>query len=156
MTIYRLYAPGDFEPLYAIEEICFQPPLRFSRAYMRSLIAAPNAATWIAESDGRMAGFAIVEWTESADNILAYIQTIEITPDQRGQGIGRELLQHAEDSALAAGAASIWLHVDAENRTAIGLYQSHGYLCSGREEGYYGRGRAALIYEKALGKSAAR
>lgn len=150
--LYRLYAADDFDPLYAIEELCFQPPLRFSRRYMRSLVTAPNAATWIAEVDSRMTGFAIVEWTESA----AYIQTIEVLPERRGQGVGRELLRHVEESAVDAGASSIWLHVDAENRAAIGLYQSHGYLCKDREEGYYGRDRAALIFEKALGKGPAR
>ena len=29
---YRLFEPDDFDELYAIEEMCFQPPLRFSRA----------------------------------------------------------------------------------------------------------------------------
>lgn len=154
--LYRPYAANDFDPLYAIEEVCFEPPLRFSRRYMRSLVTAANAATWIAEEDGRMAGFAIVEWTESLEALLAYVQTIEIAPEQRGRGAGHELLRRVEDSALAAGAASIWLHVDEENRAAIALYQSHGYLCKDREEGYYGRGRAALIFEKALGKGPAR
>ena len=58
---YRLYVPEDFVSLYSIEEVCFQPPHRFSRAYMRQLIRQPNAATWIAEEDGRIHGFGLVE-----------------------------------------------------------------------------------------------
>jgi len=146
--LYRLYEPADFERLYALEKVCFQPPLRFSRGYMHSLIDAADSATWIAEDDGAMAGFSIVEWTRDAARTIAYIQTIEVAPDQRGRGVGAELLHRMEQSAVAAGAASIWLHVDAENRPAIGLYQSRGYLCEGRREGYYGRGTSALIYEK--------
>ena len=42
----------------------------------------------------------------------------------RGRGIGGELLGRAEDSARAAGAHSIWLHVDAENSAAIRLYEA--------------------------------
>ena len=40
--LYRLYQPGDFAALYAVEELCFEPPFRFSRAYMRQLIAKPQ------------------------------------------------------------------------------------------------------------------
>jgi ribosomal protein S18 acetylase RimI-like enzyme len=147
---YRHYAPADFEQLYAIEEICFQPPLRFSRRYMRGLLGSEKSSTWIAEEDGRMAGFAVVDWTREAGGAVAYIQTIEVTPEWRGQGVGGELLRRAEGSARLAGAGEIWLHVDAENRAAIGLYQANGYFCEGKQDGYYGRGRAALIFKKEL------
>jgi ribosomal protein S18 acetylase RimI-like enzyme len=149
-VIYRPYADGDFGPLYAIEETCFQPPLRFSRAYMRQLVNARNAATWIAEEDGHLAGFAIVDWTQEIGGVVAYIQTIEVAPGQRGRGVGGELLRQAEGSARAAKAALIWLHVDAENRAAISLYEANGYHCERRQANYYGRGRSALVYAKAL------
>ena len=147
---YRLYTLDDFISLYAIEELCFQPPHRFSRVYMRQLVSSANAATWIAEEDGRIAGFAIVEWAQESGQSEAYIQTIEVAPDHRGRGAGRELMRRVEDSAHSAGAQTIWLHVDAENQSAIHLYQKSGYLCEGRQDGYYGRGRAALIYAKSL------
>jgi [ribosomal protein S18]-alanine N-acetyltransferase len=147
---YRPYTAEDFAQLYAIEEVCFQPPHRFNRSYMRQLVESAEAATWIAEEAGQLAGFAIVEWSRESGRLFAYIQTIEVLPDQRGQGVGAELLRRLEASAVAAGAQTIWLHVDAENRAAIRLYQAHGYLCEGREENYYGRGRPALIYAKGL------
>jgi ribosomal protein S18 acetylase RimI-like enzyme len=148
---YRLYIPGDFPALYAIEEVCFQPPYRFGRRYMRQLVESADGATWIAEEDGRLAGFAIVEWTRQPGGTVAYIQTIEVAPERRGRGVGGQLLRRMEDSAREAGAQAIWLHVDAENAGAIRLYRTHGYLCEGREEHYYARGRAALIYAKPLG-----
>jgi ribosomal protein S18 acetylase RimI-like enzyme len=40
--------------------------------------------------------------------------------------------------------------VDAENAGAIRVYERSGYRLIGKEEDYYGRGRAALIYEKRL------
>jgi ribosomal protein S18 acetylase RimI-like enzyme len=147
---YRLYSRGDFAQLYAIEETCFAPPLRFSRQYMRQLVNARNAATWIAEEDGRLAGFAIVDWTQEIGGVAAYIQTIEVAPGQRGRGVGGELLRKAEGSARAAKAVLIWLHVDAENRAAISLYEASGYRCERRQANYYGRGRNALVYAKAL------
>ena len=149
--LYRLYKPEDFTALYAIEELCFQPPFSFSRRYMRQLVSSPHAATWIAEDDGHMAGFAIVQWAEQAGRVIAYIQTIEVAPEQLRQGIGAELLHRIEGSARAAGAQAIWLHVDATNAGAIRLYEANGYRCEGREENYFARDRAALIYAKPLG-----
>jgi ribosomal-protein-alanine N-acetyltransferase len=149
-VLYRLYATEDFASLYAIEEVCFQPPQRFSRAYMRQLVRQPDAATWIAEQAGRVCGFGLVEWTREAGETVAYIQTLEVLPEVRGQGVGRELLQRMENSVRAAGAAAIWLHADADNAIAIRVYQRHGFQLSGREEDYYGRGKAALIYAKPL------
>jgi len=150
LVLYRPYTPDDFAQLYAIEEICFEPLDRFSRAYMRRLVSSQAAATWVAEDSGRLVGFAIVDWRMDSGELLAYIQTIEIAPEGRRRGTGAELLRRIEDSAHHAGARNIWLHVDAENRPAISLYQSHGYLCQGRDENYYGRGRAGLIYAKRL------
>jgi ribosomal protein S18 acetylase RimI-like enzyme len=147
---YRLYNPEDFAALYAIEEACFHPPHRFSRVYMRQLIQQPNAATWIAEDGQRMCGFALVEWTHEPAGVVAYIQTLEVVPEERGQGVGGELLRHIDGSARSAGASAIWLHVDEENTAAIRVYEEQGYVCKGREEDYYGRGRAALIYAKEL------
>lgn len=148
--LYRPYTPEDFAALYAIEELCFQPPFRFGRGQMRTLVNSPHAATWIAEQNGKMGGFAIVEWVSGAGEMIAYIQTIEVAPDWRGRGVGGELLARIEGSAREAGADSIMLHVDAENSSAIRLYEAHGYQLEGREERYYPRGRAALIYGKPL------
>lgn len=150
---YRLYRSEDFTALYAIEELCFVPPFRFNRAYMRQLVASPHAATWIAEEDGQMAGFAIVEWNREPTGVEAYVQTIEVAPGQRRRGIGAELLRRAEDSARQAGAQLIWLHVHEQNASAQRLYDAHGYRRAGREEHYYARGQAALVAIKPLATS---
>lgn len=154
--LYRPYTPADFDALYALEEACFEPPFRFSRRYMRQLVQRANAATWVAEEGGRMAGFAIVEWTRCKGEITAYIQTIEVAPDARGHGVGHALLCRIEDSARAAGAQLIWLHVEAANGDAIRLYEADGYSCEGRVENYYPLGRAGLVYAKTLDSGKAR
>jgi ribosomal protein S18 acetylase RimI-like enzyme len=167
-VLYRPYTPQDFDVLYALEELCFEPPFRFSRRTMRLLIQSSNTATWIAEEDGHMAGFAIVEWTrpksrapsdglsspESKNDVTAYIETIEVAPEARGWGVGGELLGHIEGSALAASARLIWLHVEADNSRATRLYEAHGYICKGMRENYYPQGRAALVYVKPLDSAA--
>ncbi len=150
---FRIYQDGDFARLYAIEEVCFQPPLRFGRGMMRQLVDSAVSATWIAEEAGAMLGFAIVKWTVEPDQVTAYIPTIEVLPEQQRRGVGRELLRRLEESAVAAGAGLIWLHVDVENNAAIRLYRAAGYRPSGRQEHYYGRHRTAEVYLKELGGS---
>jgi ribosomal protein S18 acetylase RimI-like enzyme len=145
---YRMYRPEDFNALYAVEEVCFAPPFRFGRAAMRRIVEEPKTATWIAADEGGMAGFAVVEWFPTRGGTNAYIQTIEVMPERRGHGVGAELLDRVEQSAREAGARAIGLHVDAENASAIRLYERLGYACEGRREGYYPQGRAALIYVK--------
>ena len=149
--LYRLFQPADFDQLYEIEEVCFQPPLRFSRAFMRKLTSSPRHATWIAEEEGRLAGFAMIDLKASTDPSAAYIQTLEVRPALRKQGVGSDLLRRLETSAAEAGARSISLHVDTENKGAIRLYEAHNYMRQGREEHYYARRRAALVYAKPLG-----
>jgi ribosomal protein S18 acetylase RimI-like enzyme len=147
---YRLFEPEDFDDLYAIEEICFEPPQRFTRRYMRHLVQLPNAATWVGVESFCLAGFAIVEWSSQDTGVSAYITTIEVLPERRALGIGSELLRRVEGSAHAEGAVEIRLHVDVENASAIRLYEAHGYRNVGRAEHYYARGRAAKIYTKQL------
>lgn len=151
---YRLYRPRDFAVLYAIEETCFAPPLRFPRHYMRQLVESTRTATWIAEEESALSGFAIVEWLKDGAAPVAYIETLEVAPEFRRQGIGAELLRRLEDSARAAGAQIVWLHVDADNAAAIRLYEAHGYHYQSREEHYYARQRPALVYAKPLSEPA--
>ena len=143
---YRLYRPADFSQIYALEESCFRTPDRFGRGYMRSLIAHPASATWIAEDAGVMAGFAIAHWSGEPPRRTAYIQTIEVDATFRRRGIAHKLLQLIEQSALDAGASLIWLHVDAANAPAIALYSAAGYVQQGSEDNYYGPGRPAKLY----------
>jgi ribosomal-protein-alanine N-acetyltransferase len=152
---YRAFKPEDFDSLYAIEEICFHPPLRFSRRYMRRLVDSRNGTTWIAEENGMVAGFAVADWTLGSSGSIAYLQTIEVVPEQRGRGVASELLKRTESSARDAGATNLWLHVDATNANAIRLYERRGYAVYGGEDHYYGPGRGALIYSKEIaGKDA--
>ena len=57
----------------------------------------------------------------------AHLEAIVVSPECRGQGHGARLLQHAEDKVRSLGAASLTLHVFANNLRARGLYDKSGY-----------------------------
>jgi [ribosomal protein S18]-alanine N-acetyltransferase len=147
---YRYYRPDDFTALYAIEELCFEPPLRFGRRSMRQLVDSPANTTWIALEGNVMAGFGIVEPVETPRELRAYIPTLEVAPTMRRRGVGRDLLRRLERSAARINAGSIWLHVDTANAAAIRLYELQGYLLAGRAPGFYSKDHDAFLYGKPL------
>ncbi len=136
--------------MYAIEEACFEPAVRFSRGLMRSLSLDPDCRTWMGMLDGIRVGFAVVGLRGESDPTAAYIWTIEVLPAFRRRGVARELLKGVESSAVQAGCASIELHVSERNSDALALYEGAGYVRAGIQRQYYGRREDAFLYRKSL------
>jgi ribosomal protein S18 acetylase RimI-like enzyme len=136
--------------LYAIEEACFDPAVRFSRALMRSLAYDPDCRTWLGIVDDVRVGFAIVGLRGEQASGSAYIWTIEVLPAFRLMGVARELLMRVEESAREAGCAAIELHVSERNAAGLALYEAAEYVRTGVDAEYYGRREDAFRYRKAL------
>lgn len=70
------------------------------------------------------------------------IRAMATMPEVRGQGVGSNLLEHAESYAFAVGADYIW----ANSRTsALGFYQNLGFVRHGQEFHIEGIGPHFLI-----------
>jgi ribosomal-protein-alanine N-acetyltransferase len=146
----RLFVASDLPALYAVEEVCFAPPLRFSRSLMRSLANDPGCRTWLGIVDNVRAGFAILGLSSEDDPATAYIWTIEVLPVFRRMGVARQLLMRVEESACDAGCVAIELHVSERNLDAMALYESCGYVRFGMDPEFYGWGEDGLRYRKAI------
>jgi ribosomal-protein-alanine N-acetyltransferase len=146
----RLFEAPDLRALYAIEEACFQPAVRFSRSLMRALAHAPDCRTWLALIDDVRVGFAIVGIQSEHDREAAYIWTIEVLPAFRRRGVARTLLKRVEESARDAGASAVDLHVSERNAEGLALYEAAGYSQVGVDVEYYGRREDAFRYRKIL------
>ncbi len=57
----------------------------------------------------------------------AHLEAIVVSPDARGQGLGRKLLAHTEEQVRERGAQSLSLHVFANNHRARRLYDQEGF-----------------------------
>ena len=57
----------------------------------------------------------------------AHLEAIVVSPEARGMGLGRTLLQHTEAAVKKRGANSLSLHVFNKNQRAKSLYTSHGF-----------------------------
>lgn len=146
----RLFEADDLEDLYKIEEVCFKPPMRFSRRLIRALAFSSRCRTWVGLANGAYAGFAVLSIEVEENAAAGYIWTIEVLPEYRCRGIGGTLLEHCEQSAREAQCAAIELHVSVRNGNAVALYERAGYRCVGIEPAYYGSNENGLLFRKTL------
>ena len=58
----------------------------------------------------------------------AEVSVIGVLPDQRGLGLGRELLRWGIDTLRTRGADDVILHVEGRNDHALTLYTRHGFV----------------------------
>jgi len=124
----------------ALPEIYRQPdgPAR-SREYIHGLIEDEATALLVAEREGRLVGVVKVSVTETPDipvyvlRTYAAIDTLVVKKECRRSGIGRSLLEAAEQWARERGAATAELTVMEFNEPAIAFYQRFGYKPASRK-----------------------
>jgi ribosomal-protein-alanine N-acetyltransferase len=114
------------------------------------LMAMPGAyacaGVWFGSDDnnvdsfgkGRLLGFVLAR--SAADE--AEILTVAVGIPERGQGLGRKLMEAAAATALASGAATLFLEVADDNMAALALYERLGFVTVGLRPNYYARGTA--------------
>ncbi|MHA1636702.1 MAG: GNAT family N-acetyltransferase [Candidatus Thorarchaeota archaeon] len=91
---------------------------------------ASDVRVFIAENDGDFAGYIWIGLRNSEDfcdfQQPMWIYDIVVDPKFRGNGLGKMLIQRAEEFAIELG-QNIGLFVHTYNKTAIRLYDSQGY-----------------------------
>ncbi|MDR2930271.1 MAG: GNAT family N-acetyltransferase [Propionibacteriaceae bacterium] len=75
----------------------------------------------------------------------AELLRVIVDPCHRGTGVGRALVRHGLDWAVAQGAREVFLEVSDRNRVARRLYDSVGFTRVGVRRDYYGPGDDASI-----------
>lgn len=109
------------------------------------MLTLPNVVRLKAVIDGTMVGF--IAGDIRPNEQMAWIATIGVLPEYRGQGIGSALLQACEAQLPVS---RVRLNVRISNINAIRLYERYGYLQVGKWPRYYQDGEEALIMEKRL------
>lgn len=107
---------------------------------------AEGATIYVAERNAQAVGFLwLVE--RGVFNRSGYIQLIGVHPDARGVGVGRMLIQFAEEKIFAQG-RDVFLLVSDFNTDAQRFYQRLGYRQVGKLDDYVVQGVSELIYYK--------
>ncbi len=145
MTV-RDYRPADypavrdcFIELQEVERALdarVPPGASIAEVYLRGLLErceTMNGRIFVAEADGRVAGYACVLGTFHSDapdddpTPCAYLDDLVVLPEFRGLGHGRALLQRAEAYATRWGRSVLRLSVKSGNQNARAFYARAGF-----------------------------
>lgn len=61
-----------------------------------------------------------------------HIDDLAVSPDAQGQGVGKQLLRHAELRARERGLNAVELYTNAKMREALSFYPARGFVEIGR------------------------
>jgi ribosomal-protein-alanine N-acetyltransferase len=117
-----------------------------------SFIEDRNTPAYIAcDSKRRIAGFALIRTVADEAELL----TIAVEPRWRGKGVGRALMDAVFADLMMSPARRMFLEVDEQNHSAIGLYERLGFSTISSRKGYYSRpdgsAATALVMARDLG-----
>jgi len=130
--IVRRMMVDDVPAAHEIDVLSFTLPWP-ERSIRFEVMDNTAARCWVAELDNHLIGMLIL-WMIVDE---AHIATVATHPDYRRQGIARQLLVDALNSAYEEGAKSALLEVRAGNLAALKMYQAFGFEEVGRRERYY-------------------
>jgi ribosomal-protein-alanine N-acetyltransferase len=97
----------------------------------QTFLAFLSAQGSILTTSGR--GFALGRVIADESELL----TLAVDPEARRQGHARRCLADLIEAAAARGARRMHLEVAFDNAAALGLYESVGFVVTGRRKGYY-------------------
>ena len=136
------YCVSDLPALHHINESSFVEEERPSRTEFYSMITTSDV--FITSLDSPV-GFAIVHTLGASP----YLWHFAVAPRQRGQGLGRELLNYIRDYYRAKDCKEIRLHVRPDN-PAQKLYFDVGYRVYRIAKDHYASGKDALMMKQKL------
>ncbi len=152
--ILRSFRPGDFGWIIFRHGELYYQEFRYNHVF-EALVAELSAdflrthnpsceMCWIAEKEGRRVGsIALVK--ESTDE--AIIRLLLVEPSERGQGIGKALLDECIRFARLVGYNKVSLSTNSELTTARKLYQKAGFVMIKKRPNYREWGRDDLVEE---------
>lgn len=125
---------SDLNEIMALEQRCFVNDA-WSEDLMQSELVAQHTHYVVCLVEGQLVGYAGLSKLSSSTQ--ADVQTIAVSAESRGRGLGRLLLNALTVRAAALRAKEVFLEVRADNQVAQGLYLDFGFKVIGTRKGYY-------------------
>ena len=124
----RGYQPPDFDRLYHIDQICFEPGISYSHSELAFYVRDPRSAVKVAELSSEIAGFVLGRVEQDS---LAHVITLDVIPEARRQGVGTLLMRAIHREFLRRNAMVSVLEVSVENAGARRFYErlKYQYVC---------------------------
>ncbi len=145
MTTLRPTSPADAPSLAVLAERTFRTAFGarnspenmdlhcakvFGSEIQEREILDQGLVTTVAEADGGMIGFSQLRLLNAHASVaaerLAELNRIYVDAGWHGRGVGRDLMQHAIDTAAREGCDCLWLGVWEHNPKAMAFYRRFG------------------------------
>jgi ribosomal protein S18 acetylase RimI-like enzyme len=102
------------------------------RALYLEWLEQPDSFAFVAEADGRTVGY-IIGFVQEPSEIwdtgpIGHIDSFLVSPEARGQGVGRLLLEKAYDELISKGVRTVGLDVVSTNDGARRFYEREGFV----------------------------
>ena len=125
------------------------PWITLGRGYESSLevLSDPSREIYVARVGNELAGFLILLMQGA---FVGYIQTVCVAPEHRSRGLGRQLVDFAEERIFRES-PNVFLCVSSFNTEAKRLYLRLGYELIGELKDYLVRGHSELLMRKTCG-----
>jgi ribosomal protein S18 acetylase RimI-like enzyme len=112
------------------------------------LLTNSNSCILVDEENGAIRGYVLVLFRKGHAKSRLY--SIAVDPNCQGKGIGRGLLEAAEQEAKKRGIKRMGSEIRFDNEASQALFKRAGYRQIGRVEDYYSDRMGALVFEKSL------
>ena len=109
-----------------------------------------EGTSFVAEdADDDLVGF-VCGFLSQANEDEAYIHFVGVTPDQRGEGVGRALYERFFDEVRAHGRGIVRCVTSPANRESVAFHESLGFEVDRVVEDYDGPGEDRVLLVKQL------
>lgn len=124
------YAAENVRAGYWDESEALEKSRKSIEGYLPQGVNTPNHHLFIVEDEGQRVGLIWMRAQLDTPIKQGFIFDINIDPEQRGKGYGKQAMLLIEEKARQLGLQQIGLHVFADNQIARGLYEKVGYRIS--------------------------
>lgn len=108
-----------------IDRRAFEPFWQFDRTTLaEARRATPTSKFRVAKVNGRVVGYAVA----GRAGARGYLQRLAVDPEQKGQGIGTDLVHDSIRWLHRRGATSILVNTQERNARALALYEHLGFI----------------------------
>jgi ribosomal protein S18 acetylase RimI-like enzyme len=134
MIAYRQATPSDTPQILSLLEEIMRlhgvapPDARPLTATVTAILATDDHLLLVAQEHGRLIGmcaliFSLSTWSAS---LVCELQDVVVTQAYRSSGVGRDLIQSAEEIARARGCSRLFLSAESWNLDAQAFYRKLG------------------------------
>lgn len=141
MTLIRPAHPGDYTQLFALyRELNPEDPTpdEGAQRVFERILESPDLVIFVAESNKTLLATCylnIVPNLTRGAQPYALIENVVTRATHRGQGLGKQLLRHAQEYAWSRGCYKVMLLTGSEEASTHGFYRACGFS-GGIKHGY--------------------